>query len=543
MRFAELPVEGAVGAILAHGHRLGPGRMLKKGLVLTAADTAALQAAGIARVTAVQLDEGDLAEDEAARRVAEAIVGPAVRVARAFTGRANVFAEERGVLLVSRERLDALNAIDEAVTVATLPPWSVVEVGTMVATIKIIPFAVPSELVAQARRLATQSADEGHALVSVAPFRPRRAGLVLTVLPGVRDAQLDRARDSQRQRMAYLGGELARELRVPHEVPALARAIEELLAAGLDLVLVLGASAIVDRRDVVPVAIERAGGVVEHLGMPVDPGNLLLLGRKGATPIIGVPGCARSLKPSGFDWVLERLAAGLPVARAEIARLGVGGLLAEVASRPSPRHAGSGAAVPRVAAVVLAAGLSRRMGGSNKLLAELDGAPIVTRVVDALLASRAEPILVVVGHEAERVRAALEGRPVTFVPNPDYEEGLGASLRTGIAAVPEDVDGALVALGDMPWIRSEHVDALVAAFDPGGPGTICVPVHDRKRGHPVLWSRRHFGEMRKLGGDVGARELLERHADEVLAVTVDDPAVHIDVDTPEMLANARAPRR
>jgi len=197
---------------------------------------------------------------------------------------------------------------------------------------------------------------------------------------------------------------------------------------------------------------------------------------------------------------------------------------------------------PRVAAVVLAAGLSRRMGGPNKLLAKIDGVPIVTRVVDALLASKAGPVLVVVGHEANQVRAVLGGRNVRFIDNPAYEEGLGASLRVGIEAAEGagPVDGALVALGDMPWIRPEHIDALIAAFDPEGPGTICVPVHDRKRGHPVLWSSRHFGEMRKLGGDVGARGLLELHASAALAVPVDDAAVHLDIDTPEMLETAKS---
>jgi molybdenum cofactor cytidylyltransferase len=188
--------------------------------------------------------------------------------------------------------------------------------------------------------------------------------------------------------------------------------------------------------------------------------------------------------------------------------------------------------------VVLAAGLSRRMGGSNKLLAPLDGEPMIARVVDAFLASKARPVLVVVGHQADRVRAALAGRDVRFVENAAYEEGLGASLRAGIEALGEDVDAALVGLGDMPRITPAHVNRIVDAFDPAGPETIVVPVHDRKRGHPVLWSARHFAEMRKLGGDVGARGLLERHADAVRTVAIDDDAVHIDVDTPEMLAGA-----
>jgi molybdenum cofactor cytidylyltransferase len=539
MRFEDVPVARATGAILAHSHHLGPGAMLKKGDVLTEDGARALAAAGVAHVAAVRLDEGDLGEDDAAHRIAECIAGANVTPAPATTGRANLFAAARGVFVASRDRVDAVNAVDEAITVATVKPYGVVEVGTMVATVKIIPFAVPEALVAGACDAARGSSP----LLSVARFVAKRAGLILTVLPGVRDAQLDRAAESQRLRMAYLDGKLARELRVPHEVAAVAGAVDALLADGLDLVLVLGASAIVDRKDVIPAAIEAVGGTVDHLGMPVDPGNLLLLGRKGSTPIVGVPGCARSLKRSGYDWVLERLAANVAVTRTDIVRLGAGGLLADVPGRPSPRRATSGAPSSRIAAVVLAAGLSKRMGGPNKLLAEIEGVPIVARVVDALLASRARPVLVVVGHQEDRVRAALSGRPVELVTNPSYEEGLGASLRTGVQAVPDDVDGALVALGDMPWIRAEHVDALIDAFDPSGPRTICVPVHDRKRGHPVLWSKRHFGEMRKLGGDVGARELLERHADAVLAVPVDDAAVHLDVDTPEMLAGATRDER
>ncbi|MDB4944149.1 MAG: 4-diphosphocytidyl-2C-methyl-D-erythritol kinase [Labilithrix sp.] len=530
MRFEELASHDAVGAMLAHGHRIGPATMLKKGHVVTAEDARALVAAGVLRVSAARLEDGDLDENEAARRIAQAVAGPNVTVARAATGRANLFAAARGVVVAARERIDALNEVDEAITLATLLPYAVVENGAMVATVKIIPFAVPASLVERAVAASP--------VLDVAPFTAKRAGLVLTTLPGVREAQLAQGSRSQHRRMAYLGGSIARELRVPHDEASVAEALRTLLDEKLDLVMVLGASAIVDRLDVVPVAIERAGGVIEHLGMPVDPGNLLLLGRHGTTPILGVPGCARSLKRSGFDAVLERIAADLPVGRAEIVRLGAGGLLAEV-SRPAPRQAESpGVSSPRVAAIVLAAGLSRRMGGANKLLAPIDGVPIVARTVDALLASRAAPVLVVVGHEADRVRAALAGREVVFVPNAAYEEGLGASLRAGVEALTADVHGALVALGDMPWVKPAHVDALVAAFDPSGPHTICVPVHDRKRGHPVLWSRRHFPEMKKLGGDVGARALLEQHAGAVLAVDVDDAAVHLDVDTPSMLAAA-----
>jgi molybdenum cofactor cytidylyltransferase len=561
VRFEEVPVADAVGAILAHGHRTGPAAMLKKGHLLGVADARALQAAGVETVWAVRLEPTDRHEDEAARRVASALTGRApahLRVDAAATGRVNVFAATRGLFVGARARIDAVNAVDEAITLATVPPYAVVEAGVMVATVKIIPFAVPESAVARACAAAI-AADEAAPLLAVAPFVPRRVGLVLTTLPGVHNTTLDRASKNQRLRLASLGSKITRELRVRHDATAVTRAVESLIAPNVDMILVLGASAIIDRRDVVPRAVAAVGGVVDQLGMPVDPGNLILVGHverdERRIPIVGVPGCARSLKPSGFDWVLERLVAGLPVGRRELSALGAGGLLVDIPTRPSPRAtheastdggataAAPSARSPKVAAIVLAAGLSRRMGGPNKLLAQVDGQPIVQRVVDTVLASRARPVTVVVGHQEDEVRAALAGRDVRFVTNRGYREGLGSSLRTGIEALSRSddaVDGTLVALGDMPWIKAAHIDALIHAFDPDAAASICVPVHDRKRGHPVLWSSRHFGEMRKLAGDVGARALLEAHADAVLAVPVDDPAVHLDIDTPEMLADAQA---
>jgi molybdenum cofactor cytidylyltransferase len=191
---------------------------------------------------------------------------------------------------------------------------------------------------------------------------------------------------------------------------------------------------------------------------------------------------------------------------------------------------------PRVAALVLAAGLSRRTRGANKLLAELAGRPLVTHAVDAALASPARPVVVVTGHEAERVRAALAGRDVRFAHNPAPEDGLSASLRAGLAALGGEVDAAVICLGDMPFVRAEHVAALVAAFEASGRRAICAPRFEGRRGNPVLWPARFFPEMAALAGDGGARTLLDAHAAEVCYVPVADAGVVLDVDTPEALA-------
>ena len=185
----------------------------------------------------------------------------------------------------------------------------------------------------------------------------------------------------------------------------------------------------------------------------------------------------------------------------------------------------------RVGAVVLAAGLSRRMGAVNKLLLEVAGAPMIARCVDAVLGSAARPVVVVTGHEPARVRAALAGRELIFVHNAEPAQGLAASLRAGIAALGDELDGAVVCLGDMPWVSAEHIDALIEAFATSGERAICVPTFEKTRGNPVLWPARTFAEIRALTGDRGARSLLATYADEVCEVPVSDPGVTRDVDT------------
>jgi molybdenum cofactor cytidylyltransferase len=327
---------------------------------------------------------------------------------------------------------------------------------------------------------------------------------------------------------------------VPHDETALAQALEAVLKEGAELVVIFGASAIADRRDVIPSAIEKVGGAIEHFGMPVDPGNLLLLGRARDRLILGAPGCARSPKDNGFDWVLMRMLAGIPVAREDITGMGVGGLLMEIVTRPQPRDepvAGAG----RVAAVVLAAGRSTRMGGPNKLLAEVNGKPLVRIAVEQALASRASPVVVVTGHQRAETEAAIAGLDVKLVHNPDFAQGLATSLKAGIAAVPAGNDGAVICLADMPGVNAALIDKLIAAFDPEKGALVVLPTLEGQRGNPVLWSRRFFPDLMAIEGDVGARHLIARYTEAVTEVPVDGPAAFTDVDTPEALQALKTP--
>jgi len=331
VRFGSVPIGEADGAILAHAVRI-EGLALKKGDVLTSDRQKLLAEAGVASVIAARLEDGDVGENDAAARLAERLAGANARCAAPFTGRVNLFAEAAGLAMFDRDAIDRINAVDEAITVATLPLHRPVEVGDMVATVKIIPFSTPARTLARALDAAGSAP-----AVAVAPFRPLRVAVASTLLPGLKETVVDKTLRALKARLAPTGARVTAHLACPHDAAALREALAR-LEPEADVLVVFGASAITDRRDVIPTAVEAFGGRIERFGMPVDPGNLLLLASRGGKPIIGAPGCARSPKENGFDWVLQRILAGVPVGDGDIRGMGVGGLLMEISSRPQPRE-------------------------------------------------------------------------------------------------------------------------------------------------------------------------------------------------------------
>jgi molybdenum cofactor cytidylyltransferase len=337
VKFGTVPIAEAIGAIAVHGVQQG-GVILRKGEIVTAAAAAALFRAGAQDLVAARLEPGDIGENEAARCLADAVRGPHLRADQPFTGRCNLHATVAGVLTVDRAAIDRINTVDEAITLATLPPFKAVVAGEMVATVKIIPFAVPGVALDAAIAAVRDQP------LAVAPFRPLRVGVVSTLLPSLKESVIAKTLRVMAERLAPAGATIALEMRVAHTADDVAAALRR-AARECDLTVVFGASAITDRRDVIPAGLVAAGGRIDHFGMPVDPGNLLLLGALEDKPVLGAPGCARSPKENGFDWVLHRLLAGLPVTATDIRGLGGGGLLMEIVSRPQPRSGGPAVAI------------------------------------------------------------------------------------------------------------------------------------------------------------------------------------------------------
>ena len=336
MKFKPVPLSHAKGKILGHNIAAANGqRLLRKGKPLTDADLESLRALGRVSVYVAQMEEDDVAENTAARRVAEAICGPGLRITGVASGRANLLANEMGILRIDVERLARLNECD-GITLATLLNHSPVHPKQIVATVKIIPYAVPESVVSEAEAIATG----GGPIVRVDALPSRSVGMILSGSTSIHQRLLSDF-DPLRVRIEKLGSALDRTDFVALDEEAdeaeLADMLSEQLSDGIRLILLAGETAIMDAHDIVPRAVARAGGTVESVGAPVDPGNLLMLAYINDVPIVGAPGCARSKKVNIVDWILPRLLAGDKLTRRDIIALGHGGLLQDVPERGAPR--------------------------------------------------------------------------------------------------------------------------------------------------------------------------------------------------------------
>ncbi|MFK7894133.1 MAG: NTP transferase domain-containing protein [Granulosicoccus sp.] len=524
MIFANVPLEAATGAYLAHSHKTPSGR-IRKGQLLDEALIGRLRAAELTTVTVARLTPDDVHEDEAAMAIAMPLAGKNLRTGAASTGRVNLHATSDGLLEFSPELIHAINHIHESITVATLMPSSRVIQGQIVATVKIIPYAVEDNHLRQAVA-AIQTPLQIHTKKALT------ACLIQTRVPGTRMSVVDKTRKITELRLVERNARLIDEQRIEHTEAALKQALIKARKKEPDWILIVGASAISDRQDVVPAAVVAAGGEVQHFGMPMDPGNLLLLARLGSIDVIGMPGCARSLKPNGLDKVLDRLSCGVGVSREWITSLGVGGLLQENIERPSPR-----VEIDRpetVSALLLCAGSSRRFGESNKLLTLWSGKPLLQHALLALCASKVHSITLVTGHEPEQIKTSAStlqhSRSLQFVHNEAHGTGMASSLVKGLSA-QINADAVLVCLADMPQVTDDVVNTLIDAFQQHPDRALYIPTYQGTRGNPVLIARRLFDSILTLEGDTGARVLAKQFPDSVLEVPVDCKGILKDVDT------------
>ena len=552
MKFGALELDKCLGAVLAHSQKLGSQR-IAKGRVLDAELLEAFQKEGVTSLVCASPEAGDLAEDSVAEALAEALgsgLNPAdMMVSKAVTGRVNFKAIRTGIIRYDRTALRNFNLVHEGVGLSLPAHNQLLLAGQIAATLKIIPYFLHQKLVAELTyRLADVPVFTYHPLV------PKKAYLIQTCSPALQDKVYSATEMVTRKRLEDLGCKMLGATVCAHTPDALANEIENAYQHGAELILICGGSAIMDRQDVVPAAIQQLDGQIDQLGLAVDPGNLLMVAHWQNTPIIGMPGCARSPKLNGFDWVLHLLLAGIDLTKEELADLGAGGLLNEIASRPLPRARAvepsqtAQIQTKRLAALLLAAGQSRRMGAENKLLLEIGEKPIIRHIAEALIQAGLTEIYVVTGHQAEAVRACLAGLKLTFIDNPDYASGQASSVACGVAGLPEAVSDVLIALGDMPLIEPNLITALCQRHNETASegAKITLPVYadpsqpdNVKRGNPVVWSQAFFDELKALSGDQGGRQILADYPAHIQHLHWPDAQPFEDVDTAEALQQMR----
>jgi molybdenum cofactor cytidylyltransferase len=335
MKFGAIAVEDAVGKISAHKLVDAAGnKLFGKGRLLTAEDVRLLQQHGIESVIVAALDSTDLSENEAARRIGQAVAGSGVKVVAPGVGRANIMAQTQGVLRVNVPLLERLNNVDMGITIATKRDHSPVQPGELVALVKIVPFAIPAARVMDIEMVVRNQVP----VLAVAALRPASVALIISGPTSAREKLLEEFSDPVRQRLAKLNSQLDAVIFTAHTAETIAPIIMQQQQAGRDMVLVASISAIMDVADVVPTALHMAGGSLTHLGVPVDPGSLLMLGYVEMMPVVGAPGCIKSLKTNVIDFVLPRLIAGERLTRADLVAMGHGGLLDDIHDRPMPRQ-------------------------------------------------------------------------------------------------------------------------------------------------------------------------------------------------------------
>ena len=334
MKFGAIPIEEASGAILAHKLYDANAKMVfNKGHILVDDDIAILRKHELETVIVAQLSKSDLHEDEAAERIGRAIKGEQINMRTPGVGRANLTASQRGVVHVNVPALELINNTYDGITIATLREFTVVNEGEMLALVKVIPFGIPEARVIDVERIAEST----RSVLSVRPLEQKRVALIISGTESTRDRLMNSFHAPVKNRIEGWGSILNEPVFVLHNEIAIAEAIQA--QTEVDMVLVAGISAIMDRDDVVPSALTRAGGSLTIHGVPVDPGSLLMMGYLGEIPVVGTPGCIKSPKTNVVDWILPRLLTGERLTRANFVSMGHGGLLQDIPDRPMPRNA------------------------------------------------------------------------------------------------------------------------------------------------------------------------------------------------------------
>ncbi len=532
MKFGEKPIGACLGDLLVNSVKTSDGK-LPKGTSLSKLHIKKLRSMGIERLLVASLQKGDVDENSAAKLLSTAFCKIGFKLSVPATGRVNFIAEHLSISRLDVDKIKKLNEIDEAITFATVMPDQLLTKGQLVATLKIIPYAVSKRSIDKALKLITSGE-----LLSCRQIIPRNFSLIQTTFEHTKPSILLATENVTRTRLAQLECSLIDCQVVAHSSEYVSHALMRAREQGAQAFLLCGASAIADRSDILPEALRMAGGEIFHFGLPVDPGNLSMVGEWDGMLVIGMPGCARSPKLNGLDWLLQKSLAGIKLNKSELSRMAVGGLLADIASRPLPRKLVNKnfSKEKNVAGILLAAGSSKRMGTDNKLLLPMNnGMTMISWIAQTYLNSEINKLIVVTGFQEKAVKKALQGIDVEFIYNPHFEKGQASSVSAGIESLTDQYESALIGLGDMPFVTTDLINRLIESHHLLSKPDIRItlPLLDGKRSNPVIWGRAFFEELCNISGEQGGRQIFSDYLSAINGVSWDKRQFVEDIDQPE----------
>ena len=328
MQFGSIKLEKSEGSILAHSIKL-ENLNISKGTLLTENHIMDLRSKGVQSVVVARLENGDIEENKSAIIVSKAFSHNSLIFSKANTGRINIFSKHDGLLIYSVSSLISFNLIDEGIALALLTQNSFVKKKQLIGTLKVIPYSLPKKTILKFRRFEN--------LIIIKAVKEKKFSLIQTSHKNMKESLYKKTSIETKKRVENLSCFLLDDTICEHNEKELTSKISSIIKKDIDILLISCASAVSDRNDILPKSIMNLGGNIIHFGLPVDPGNLLILASLNNKLIVGMPGCARSPSLNGLDLILRMLVTDIKIDKKIIASLGVGGLLKDTRLRPFPR--------------------------------------------------------------------------------------------------------------------------------------------------------------------------------------------------------------
>ena len=525
MKIFEKNIQEAFGYLLMHSVFLKDGR-IRKGKIIDKDDIAMMESSAIAKVHVGELEDDDISENYASGLIAKAIATNQFAISPTLSGKTNITSTADGLIEIDEGNVTKLNNLSPNIAVSTLNNHDVVYRGDHTVSVKIISFAISSYDLNKIINFLKRNS-----IVKLKKFKSMRFGVIYTIAKNEKRSLIEKTKKSIMSRISDYNSTIMDERVLPHDYASIKNNVVELLESNINCILLFLSTSITDVNDIVPTVINDLGGEIKSFGMPVDPGNLTLSGKINDIDIIVAAGSARSDSLNGFDWHLNCAHANIEVNQKMVNSLGVGGLLKDIDFAVKRKRVSKTIDTKKsnIAAVVLCAGESKRMGNKNKLLLEVAGKSLIKNYIDNISKSNVSEIVIVTGHQSIEIEKELDGYEVKFIHNDRYREGMSTSLNTGINSLSKNINAAIICLPDMPMIGIYEINKLIEYYNPKIGNEICIATYNDQRGNPVLWDKKYFKKLMQITGDKGGRYLLPKFLEQSVEVKLGE-AVAFDVD-------------